>query len=108
YFGIARGRAAIREKFHEVEGDRPADAPLAIHAVTNPLIHVTGDRASGKWYLLDCIIRPKELRPLRIIARYDEQYARVNGEWKIQHEKIVFFHADVDDVELGGRQNPSR
>jgi ketosteroid isomerase-like protein len=105
YFGIARGRSEILRKFQEVEDDRLAGSPLAIHAVTNPLIRVEGDHATGKWYLLDCIIRQGEPRPLRIIARYDEQYRRVNREWKIQHEKIIFFHVDVDDVEIGGKQN---
>lgn len=104
FFGIARGRDAILRKFREVEGDRPPDSPLAIHAVTNPQIRVNGDQATGKWYLLDCIIRPREPRPLRIIARYDEQYRRIGGEWRISYEKIIFFHVDVDDVELGGRE----
>ena len=108
YFGIVEGRAAIREKFREVEGERPPGSPLAIHVVANPLIRVDGDSATGKWYLLDCIIRPNEPRPLRIIARYDEIYRRLNGVWKIQHEKIVFFHTDVDDVALGGMEGAPR
>jgi hypothetical protein len=108
YFGLVRGRAAILSKFREIEGDRPPGSPLAIHAVTNPLIRVNGDQATGKWYLLDCIIRPRELRPLRIVARYDEQYRRVARTWQISHEKIIFFHVDVDDVEFGGKESPRR
>lgn len=108
HFGIVEGRATIRRKFREVEGERPPGAPLAIHVIANPLIRVDGDSATGKWYLLDCIIRPHEPRPLRIIARYDETYRRSGGVWKIQYEKIVFFHTDLGDVELGGREYPPR
>ncbi|HVN91809.1 MAG TPA: nuclear transport factor 2 family protein [Candidatus Binataceae bacterium] len=103
YFGIARGKEQIRALFREVEGDQPPGVPRTMHAVTNPWIRVTGDTAIGKWYLLDCLFYTKgEPRPLRILARYDEQYQRVNSEWKFKHEKIVFFHADVADIALGG------
>ena len=78
----SRGQAAIRAHFATV-----ADVMgFAIHHVTNPLIEVVGDTATGQWYLWQpCTqTRPRDgaERALWLAARYEETYRRMDGGWR--------------------------
>ncbi len=48
----AVGREAIRELFSSFS----AEAPFVFHCITNPLIEVRGDRATGEWHLSEVFI----------------------------------------------------
>jgi len=73
------GREAIRAQF--VRFGR--DIAFSQHMVTNPVITVDGDTATGRWYFLS----PMEFRgaPRWTFVRYDDQYVRVDGNWLFQH-----------------------
>jgi hypothetical protein len=53
--------------------------------VLNPIIEVSGDRATGVWYLFQPCTYADGERAVWGSARYDEEYVRVNGEWKFQN-----------------------
>lgn len=92
--GTHVGRETIRNFFWRMPEADPANRGTVIHAATNPLIKVDGDSATGKWYFTVLNARAVE-QPLRIIGRYDEEYRRVDGAWKIRRISIEFFHFNL-------------
>jgi hypothetical protein len=84
--GRAEGRKEILEFFQRA----PQRLPFAIHMVLNPIIEVDGDRAKGTWYLFQaCTYAGVENQAVWGSARYDEEYVRVNGEWKFQNLELT-------------------
>ena len=81
-FGHYEGKAAIREFF----GTIPQVLSFAIHYVMNPRIEVNGDKATGYWYLLEpCTMLEGGEQAVWGVAKYEEEYVRVDGEWKIRN-----------------------
>lgn len=83
--GVNNGREEIRRFFQRA----PQRLPFAIHMVLNPIIEVNGDTAKGTWYLFQPCTYAQGNRAVWGSARYDEEYVRVNGEWKFQHLKLT-------------------
>ena len=61
-----------------------------MHAVTNPIIQLNDDEATGKWFLIDLILGAGDENPLRIVAYYDDEYRRDRGRWRISRSDIRF------------------
>ena len=78
--GKAQGRGEIRKAY----AGSAQVLPFAIHHVMNPIIEVSGDKAKGTWYLFEPCTFAEGNRAVWGAARYDEEYVRVDGEWKIQ------------------------
>lgn len=87
-WGKMVGQDAIRKGYGRAYRD--GEQFTAVHAVTNPRIFVNGDTATGTWYLLDCSLRDKDVPPLQIVGLYDEDYRRVDGEWRIARLHLKF------------------
>ena len=51
----------------------------------NPIIKIDGDRATGIWYFFGPFTFYKNNQAKWLAARYEDDYVKVNGEWKIQH-----------------------
>ncbi len=63
------------------------DRGASLHIVTNPQIKFTGpDTATGVWILTDIAIgQAAPGKPPQILyGTYNDQYRKVNGDWKIQ------------------------
>jgi SnoaL-like domain len=56
---------------------------FGMHNVHTPEITVSGDTATGLWYLHDVFINLEESWTLQGSALYHDDYVRVNGEWRI-------------------------
>ena len=80
-FGKAQGRAAIRELFKKFQ----TLISFSQHQVMNPIIKIDGDRATGIWYFFGPFTFYKDNQAKWLAARYEDDYVKVNGEWKIQH-----------------------
>ena len=80
-FGKAQGRAAIRELFKKFQ----TLISFSQHQVLNPVIKIDGDRATGIWYFFGPFTFYKDNQAKWLAARYQDDYVKVNGEWKIQH-----------------------
>lgn len=80
-FGQAQGHAAIRELFKKFQ----TLISFSQHQVLNPIIKIDGDRATGIWYFFGPFTFYKENQAKWLAARYEDDYVKVNGEWKIQH-----------------------
>ncbi len=83
--GRADGRQAIRDFFVQAS----QRLPFAIHMVMNPIIEVNGDQATGIWYLFQACTYAEGNRAFWGSGRYDEEYVRVDGEWRFQHLKLT-------------------
>ncbi len=58
-------------------------AVITEHRVTHPEITVTGDEASGTWYLQDRVIVADFNFKLIVAAFYGDSYRRTDDGWKI-------------------------
>jgi ketosteroid isomerase-like protein len=85
-FGTWRGIAEIRAGFAAQMIDSVPGGRL--HSVSNDLIDVHGDTATGRWYLVDYDISPGSTTPVRIVAHCAEEYRRVDGRWLIRRTAL--------------------
>lgn len=60
-----------------------------VHAVTNPVIDVAGDEATGRWYLL-LFYETAAGDVGWTQATYDDQYRNVDGEWRISESHVTY------------------
>lgn len=69
------------------EADR---IPFAAHLVANPIIEVDGDTAHGTWWILMPSSYIVDGTPVAkwFLAEYDEDYVRIDGQWKFKKLKI--------------------
>jgi 3-phenylpropionate/cinnamic acid dioxygenase small subunit len=73
------------------------DRRFTKHVVYNPIIDVTGDRATGRWSF-EALIQYNDETMLLIKGEYDEKYRLVEDEWKFTTITISFdFRAEFDD-----------
>ena len=103
------GREAIVAFLQQSLGD---PGIVTMHNGHHPEIVLSGDEsATGRWYLEDRVIVPAHDFKLHGTAIYDDQYAKVDGAWKIAHtgyERIYEEHTrystgDVRSIKFGGQ-----
>lgn len=58
------------------------------HVVTNPVITVDGDRATGRFYLYFLTEAPDGTLGWTQ-ARYEDEFRRVNGQWRIESVTVL-------------------
>lgn len=80
-FGKAQGHAAIRELFQTFQNL----ISFSQHMVMNPIIELDGNRAKGTWYFLGPFTFRKNNEAKWVAVQYEDDYVKVNGEWKYQH-----------------------
>jgi uncharacterized protein (TIGR02246 family) len=92
--GTYEGHEGIRAFAEEFVGE---NLQTTAHAVHNPVISLDKDTATGKWYVTSPITYADGTGGFRW-GRYDEQYRRVDGEWRIDDLQMRFVYAlDYDD-----------
>lgn len=70
------------------------------HITSTPHIAVNGDSAKGTWYLFGPLTRRTARGPVAILesGRYDVDYVRERGAWKIKRLGFVFtMHTPFED-----------
>ena len=83
--GRHQGHDAIRALFKSFQ----ERIGFSQHNVMNPIIQVDGNQARGSWYLLGPFTFRKGNRAIWLAARYEDDYVKVNGEWKFQHLRAI-------------------
>ncbi|MEF8900116.1 MAG: nuclear transport factor 2 family protein [Halovenus sp.] len=58
------------------------DYEYSMHTMQMPQLEVTGDTATGQWYLFEYYIAADGTSGF-VFGWYDDEYRRVDGEWKI-------------------------
>jgi hypothetical protein len=81
--GYAKGREQIRQLFRNF-----AVMPFIVHYVSNPLIDVDGDRATGHWHALVTATLP-DGSAMWILGIYDERYVRTGEGWKFETLRFI-------------------
>ena len=70
---------------------------FGMHQGHHPEIEVSGDTATGIWYLHDIFINLEEKTIYEGSALYEDDYVKVNGEWKYKHLRAnIRMSADYD------------
>ncbi len=57
--------------------------PFAFHRVCNPVIHVDGDQATGKWHLIAYLSQP-DGNPVMYFGVYNDRFVRTPQGWKFK------------------------
>jgi hypothetical protein len=83
--GVHQGHDAIRKLFEDFQHR----ISFSQHNVMNPDIRVDGNRAQGTWYFLGPFTFRSGNRAVWLAARYEEDYVKLNGEWKFQHLRAI-------------------
>jgi hypothetical protein len=86
--GGTLGRFVGRDAIHAFFLQCSKIVPFAIHQVTNPILDVDGDRATGRWYLWEPLVFTAGNRGLWMAARYDDRYRRERGAWLFESVKV--------------------
>jgi len=83
--GRAQGHVEIQALFR---GFQQAIS-FSQHMTMNPIIEVSGNSATGRWYFFGPFTMRKDNRAVWQAARYHEEYLKQSdGQWKISHLKI--------------------
>ena len=79
--------------------------PFSVHMVMNPIIEVEGDEATGQWYLfMACTQKNGGENATWVSLRYDEEYLRVDGQWKFTSQKLTeYFWTPFDQGWVNAR-----
>ena len=85
FMGHAETRSGIREFFANASNL----IGFAVHGVSNPLIEIDGDRATGRWYLHQPMTMKGTDACYWFCAQYLDDYVRVDGVWKFQHVRVI-------------------
>ena len=91
--GVFEGPTAARRVFFERMGQSKSEPSplylghLGLHMTQNPVIEINkdGTRAKGLWHSPGCMVRKvdEELEPTWAMGKYDMEYVKEDGEWKI-------------------------
>ena len=91
--GYAVGRSAIKQLFEAFQV-----VPFIVHYVTNPIIEVDGDLATGHWHALVTMTMPDQ-QALWTLGLYIDKYVRTPDGWKFK--SLRFDTASTAPYELG-------
>jgi len=91
--GTYEGREELRDFVNSVV---PEHYSFIVHMLHNPVIEVDGDAATGRWYFeAPCTSQGTDRW---IQGWYDDEYERVNGEWRFTSVETGFnYVADYDE-----------
>ena len=89
-FGKAIGHAAIRELFVNFQ----KMFSFSQHNMMNPLIEVNGNHATGVWYIMGPWNFTETGAKQWFALRYDDEYVKVNGQWKYKHLRVAMRMAE--------------
>lgn len=84
-FGRYEGREAIRAFFAAT----PETLLFAAHYLTNPVIEVNGDTATGSWYLWESAVARQTNQAYWLMAGYSDQYRREADGWKFANVTLL-------------------
>ncbi|MCC9623056.1 nuclear transport factor 2 family protein [Thalassospira sp. MA62] len=98
--GLAEIEVGLAEAYQSFDTQNRGHFPF-VHAIANHEIDLTGpDQATGSCYLLDFVTdRPEERHPFLLLGRYQDQYARIDGVWRITRTALdVVWPNDASDA----------
>ncbi len=88
-FGAGEGRAGLLAALAKVLGS--ARWSMSFHTLSNPVLEVDGDRATGRWYMNAAVVMREDPASgiQQLFFRYEDDYVRTPQGWKIQRCRMV-------------------
>lgn len=83
------GRAETRDGIRAFFANASTQVGFAVHGLSNPIIEVKGDHATGQWYLFQPMTLKDTDRAFWFCARYEDEYVRTGEGWKIRHTRVI-------------------
>lgn len=80
----AETREGIRDYFKKAQ-----NIPLAFHRISNPIIKVDGDQATGNWHVLVALTQPNG-KAVWIGGIYNDDFVRTREGWKFKKLGFTF------------------
>jgi hypothetical protein len=108
-FGRAKGPRAILAMMNKYIGTAPFDPRnvKGFHLLTNIVIHVHGDRATG-WSRIVYMVRNKDDKPAPAMGgHYDDEFIREDGHWKFLRRVVMMEIPFQDPREIKGEPPPA-
>jgi ketosteroid isomerase-like protein len=94
-----RGRMEGRDEYAVWCRERTETEMASMHMAMNPILEVDGDEAAGRWMYLVFLEDDGTLEFGQ--GEYDDEYRRVDGEWKYTHLGIRrTLTMDLSDVDF--------
>ena len=59
------------------------------HNITNPIIEIDGNQASGIWYIMGPWTFAEKNEEKWMALRYDDNYVKQDGKWKYSHLRVA-------------------
>ena len=84
-FGKAEGHEQIRNLF----GRFQKMFSFSQHNITNPIIEIDGNHASGIWYIMGPWTFAEKNEEKWMALRYDDNYVKQDGKWKYSHLRVA-------------------
>ena len=83
--GDAFGRQEGLEQIEQMVRDAGERIRFSAHYITNELIEVNGDSATGRWWLfMPCVLDGESTW---LFATYDDEYVKLDGRWLIKQDR---------------------
>jgi len=93
-FGTWTGGEEIRSGYrHQFVASKVPGGRL--HSVSNPVLRISGDNATGRWYVVDYDIEAATVQPVRILATYEDSYRLESGGWRIARTSLKIHWSDA-------------
>ena len=78
------GRAEGREEILRFFAGASKQVSFANHYVSNPIIEIDGDTATGRWDLWQPMVMAPDPAALWLVAKYRDRYVRSGDTWLFQ------------------------
>jgi hypothetical protein len=85
FMGYAETRDGIRNFFLTAT----KVVSFAVHGISNPIIEIDGDEATGRWYLHQPMVIRDGNACFWFCAQYQDRYVRTADGWKFRHVKLI-------------------
>jgi hypothetical protein len=83
------GHASTREGIRAFFANASNLVSFAVHGISNPILEIDGDRATGRWYLHQPMAMKGTELAYWFCAQYEDEYVRTEQGWKFQHVKVI-------------------
>lgn len=83
------GRAETRDGIRAFFANASAQVGFAVHGLSNPIIEVHGDHATGLWYLFMPMTLNDPVQAFWFCAQYEDEYVRTGEGWRIHRTRVI-------------------
>jgi hypothetical protein len=106
--GELRSSEDLRQFYLEFMPAFESAGGWAFDVLADPVIHVRGDRAEGRWFLLTLLVDPDSKEAAWSMATLEYEYTRIGGRWLFLHNRCIHEHLLAPYAQGWGASGGSR